>query len=80
MAVKNNGKVLFSCTEDENLVEVVSKFPCLFDLANPSYKNQLTKDNAWKEVAMFLGRSGKILINYNKTKTLFFLIIIIRKM
>lgn len=57
-------KVLFSVLEDEKLVEVVAKFSCLYDLASPVYKNQLIKDNAWKEVAGQVERSGKNKIIY----------------
>lgn len=57
-------KVLFSVLEDEKLIEVVAKFSCLYDLASPVYKNQLIKDNAWKEVAEQVERSGKNKIIY----------------
>ena len=52
-------KVLFTVSEDEILVDRVVKFPCLFDLACGTYKNQVIKDNAWKGVAEAVARSGK---------------------
>lgn len=59
-------KILFSVIEDEKLVEMVAKFDCLYDLASPLYKNQLIKDNAWREIAEQINRSGKnIVIYYN---------------
>jgi len=59
-------KVLFTVTEDEKLVEIVAKFNCLNDLGCKLYKNQTIKDNAWKEVAEQVKRSGKnIVIYYN---------------
>nr|CAD7404693.1 unnamed protein product [Timema poppensis] len=45
--------------EDEKLVEIVAKHPSLYDLENPLYKDQVIKDNAWKEVADHLRRSAK---------------------
>ncbi|XP_022166411.1 uncharacterized protein LOC111030965 isoform X2 [Myzus persicae] len=50
-------KILFSVIEDEKLVEMVAKFDCLYDLASPLYKNQLIKDNAWREIAEQINRS-----------------------
>jgi len=59
-------KVLFTVVEDEKFVEMVAKFNCLYDLRCTLYKNQTTKDNAWKEVAEEVKRSGKnIVIYYN---------------
>lgn len=57
-------KVLFSVLENENLVEVEAKFSCLYDLASPVYKNQLIKDNSWKEVAEQNEKSDKNKIIY----------------
>ncbi|XP_069698200.1 transcription factor Adf-1-like [Periplaneta americana] len=53
----SEAKVLFTVLEDEKLVEVVSKFPCIFDVASPVYKDQTVKDIAWKEIAEFVERS-----------------------
>lgn len=52
-------KVLFSVVEDEKLVEFLSQFVCVYDSASPLYKNQTEKDNAWKEIAEYVERSGK---------------------
>jgi len=52
--------------EDEKLVEMVARFNCLYDLSCAIYSNQTVKDNAWKEVAEQVKRSGKnIVIYYN---------------
>ncbi|CAH1106944.1 unnamed protein product [Psylliodes chrysocephalus] len=53
----NMSKVLFTVTEDELLVELVAKHPALFDLAHSLYKDQVVKENAWKEIAEALSRS-----------------------
>lgn len=45
--------------EDEKLVEMVAKFPCIYDVASPVYKGQMVKDNAWKEIVEYVERSGK---------------------
>lgn len=52
-------KVLFTVEEDEKLVEMVAKCPCIYDVASPVYKDQMVKDNAWKEIAEYVERSGK---------------------
>lgn len=52
-------KVLFTVVEDEKLVECVSKCPCIYDLSSAVYKDQQVKENAWKEIAEFVQRSGK---------------------
>lgn len=59
-------KVLFTVIEDEKLVEMVAKYNLLYDLGCSLYRNQTIKDNAWKEVAEQVKRSGKnIVIFYN---------------
>lgn len=58
-------KIHFTAAEDEKLVEMVAKFDCLYDLTSPLYKNQVTKDNAWKEIAEHVERSSKNIIRYN---------------
>nr|CAD7431020.1 unnamed protein product [Timema monikensis] len=55
----SDSKVWFTAMEDEKLVEIVAKHPSLYDLENPLYKDQVIKDNAWKEVADHLRRSAK---------------------
>lgn len=55
----NDSKVLFTSTEDEKLVEIVAKYPSLYDKQNSIYKRQVVKDNAWKEIAEHLGRSAE---------------------
>ncbi|KAK4874347.1 hypothetical protein RN001_013707 [Aquatica leii] len=55
--MSEQAKILFSVAEDEKLVDKVSQFPCLYDLASPVYKNQTVKDNTCKEIAEYLERS-----------------------
>lgn len=50
---------LFTVLEDEKLVEMVSKFPWVFHVASSIYKDQIVKDNAWKEIGEFVKNSGK---------------------
>jgi len=65
-------KVLFSASEDEVLVDMVAKFPCLYDLACSAYKNLVTKDNAWKEVGEAVSRTGKKKFTNNFTMQVIF--------
>lgn len=52
------GKVLFSVREDIKLVEVVKKYPCLYDVT--TFKDQFEKDAAFREVARYVNRSGEV--------------------
>jgi len=70
-------KVLFTVVEDEKLVEMVAKFNCLYDLSCTLYKNQTIKDNAWKEVAEQVKRSGKYIVIYYNNLVLQNIIIIL---
>ncbi|XKL61336.1 hypothetical protein PGB90_008393 [Kerria lacca] len=45
MTGKKPGKVLFIVEEDEKLVEMVAKHPCIFDISNSVYKDQSAKDS-----------------------------------
>lgn len=51
-------KTGFSTEEDKTLAELVGFHPCLFDLGNPSYKNQIIKENVWKQILNELNRPG----------------------
>lgn len=51
-------KTGFSTEEDKTLAELVGFHPCLFDLGNPSYKNQIIKENVWKQISNELNRPG----------------------
>lgn len=48
MSLKSN--VAFSPEEDTKLAELVSNHPCLFDLQNKFYKNQLVRENVWQQI------------------------------
>ncbi|XP_049838150.1 protein arginine N-methyltransferase 1 isoform X2 [Schistocerca gregaria] len=54
----SEGKVLFTVVEDEKLVEMVSKFSCIYDVSLPVYKDQTVKDNAWTERAEYVERTN----------------------
>ena len=40
-----------SVQENEELAEVVRKYPCLYDKSRKEYKDKTVVENAWKEVA-----------------------------
>ena len=37
--------------ENEELAEVIRKYPCLYDKSKKEYKDKNVTENAWKEVA-----------------------------
>ncbi|KAK9510151.1 hypothetical protein O3M35_004994 [Rhynocoris fuscipes] len=55
--IMSEAKVLFTVSEDEKLVQMVSKFPCIYDVYSLLYKAHSVKENAWKEIAEYVGRS-----------------------
>ncbi|CAG2059159.1 unnamed protein product, partial [Timema podura] len=42
----SEGKDIFTKGEDEKLVEMFSKFPCIYDVSSPIYKDQTVKNHA----------------------------------
>ena len=36
---------------DEKLIEVVKRFPCLWETHSKSFRDLVAKENAWKEVS-----------------------------
>lgn len=40
-----------STVNEEQIIESVRKFPCLFAISSPEYHDMLAKENAWKAVA-----------------------------
>ncbi|GBO01757.1 hypothetical protein AVEN_3661-1 [Araneus ventricosus] len=53
----SDGKVLFTVKEDEKLVKILKKFPCIYDASLQQYKDQSVKDNAWLEISECIERS-----------------------
>ena len=37
--------------EDEQLIEAVREFPCLWQVSSRAYKDLRAKENAWKEIS-----------------------------
>ncbi|KAJ8965702.1 hypothetical protein NQ317_006743 [Molorchus minor] len=47
----------FSPEEDEKLVELVARHPALYDASHMEYKDQMMKENIWKEISNEVERS-----------------------
>ncbi|KAJ8938643.1 hypothetical protein NQ314_011382 [Rhamnusium bicolor] len=47
----------FSPEEDEKLVELVARHPALYDAGHMKYKDQMMKENIWKEISNEVRRS-----------------------
>lgn len=59
-----------SVQENEELAEVVRKYPCLYDKSKKEYKDKVVTGNAWKEVADqldFINNSERNIIFFNST-------------
>ena len=41
--------------QDEQLIELVKAYPCLYDTKSADFKIVLKKENAWKAIANALG-------------------------
>jgi len=50
-----------SCKEefDEKLIDCVPSFPVIYDLSKKSYKDKISKDNAWESIVTDLECDGK---------------------
>lgn len=46
--------------ETELLIELVRKYPVLYNLKDKSYFNNNIKENAWKKIAEVLNKNGKL--------------------
>lgn len=46
--------------QDEALVAAVGQFPALYDLRHEDYKNRKVRADLWDNIALSLGRDGKI--------------------
>ncbi|CAI6345567.1 unnamed protein product [Macrosiphum euphorbiae] len=53
----------FNSVDDEKLIECVRNYPVLYKLSDKNYKDNSVKENAWKEIAHFVGK------NVNDCKT-----------
>ncbi|KAJ8941007.1 hypothetical protein NQ314_010516 [Rhamnusium bicolor] len=58
----------FSPEEDEKLVELVARHPALYDAGHMEYKDQMMKENIWKEISNEVRRSAVNLISKNGQK------------
>ena len=45
--------------QDEQLIDAVREFPCLYDSRSPDFKVLLKKENAWLAIADSLSRDGE---------------------
>ena len=45
---------------DEQLIEAVRGYPCLYNSRLPDFKVLLMKENAWSAIAASLNRDGKL--------------------
>jgi len=52
-------KLDFLPSEDEILVNEVQNNPMLYDMSLTEYRNIITKDKIWKDIATKIGKSSK---------------------
>lgn len=58
-------QVRFSATEDEQLIEIVSGYPILWDMKLKEFKNVAKKDTIWNEMDKLLNKPGKFCCFYS---------------
>lgn len=51
-------KTGFTTEEDKTSAELVWFHPCVFDLRHSTYKNQIIKENIWKQISNELNQPG----------------------
>lgn len=49
---------------DELLISLVKNYPHLYDKQSKNDKDQLMKNNSWKEIAEIMNMAGKLPLNY----------------
>lgn len=52
----------FSDAEEEMLINLVCKYPVLYDASHAEHRNILAKENVWKDIAQDLKKTSKYLI------------------
>lgn len=55
----------FSPAEDEQLIELVSGHPVLWNMADKEFKNTLKKELLWTEIGQMVNISGNFYTNIN---------------
>lgn len=54
-----SGEKYFSRDEEMALIELVSHHKCLYDGSDKKYRDNIAKDNVWKEIANYIeGKTG----------------------
>lgn len=55
-------QIRFSATEDEQLIEIVSSYPILWDMKSKEFKNVVKKDTIWNDMDKMFNKPGKFLL------------------
>lgn len=45
--------------QDEQLIDLVKTYPCLYDTKSADFKVNLKKENAWKAISNALAKPGE---------------------
>lgn len=48
--------------EEDKLINLVCKYPTLYDTSVENYKNNLIKDNIWKDIGRELKKNSKYIL------------------
>ncbi|XP_064469884.1 transcription factor Adf-1-like [Ornithodoros turicata] len=60
LATIHSAKMAASQVDAEKLIELVRRFPYLYDLSHPDFKDTQTKENTWKSIGEKLGVTGDV--------------------
>ena len=58
-AASYSGRAILNMEQDEQLIELVKAYPCLYDTKSADFKIVLKKENAWKAIASVLAKTGQ---------------------
>lgn len=53
----------FSNHDDEELIEIVSRYEILWKLNHPDYKSNIKKDVIWNKIGLQLNKTGKLYVH-----------------
>ena len=46
--------------QDEQIIDLVQSYTCLYDIRSAEFKVPLKKENAWENIATYLERRGEL--------------------
>lgn len=51
----------FSDSEEEQLINYVALYPALYDSSHTNYRNNLIKENIWKDISKKINKTSELM-------------------